>query len=136
MIIVKTKDTDVYINEQQTQVVQHLKEKRQVIVRSEPNGLNCNINDVESVEYIRETTPRDEVAIVPHNIGMPPLDDICDEYIEPDLGVGNFNLNDLSKAILEKALQRNGGDRKRAAQELGISDRTLYRRLKQYGLDK
>jgi transcriptional regulator with PAS, ATPase and Fis domain len=36
--------------------------------------------------------------------------------------------------MLEKALERNGGNRKKAAQELGISDRTLYRRLKQYGM--
>ena len=36
----------------------------------------------------------------------------------------------------KKALERNGGNRKKAALELGISDRTLYRRLKQYGLDK
>ena len=36
--------------------------------------------------------------------------------------------------MLEKALDRNNGNRKKAAQELGISDRTLYRRLKQYGL--
>jgi DNA-binding NtrC family response regulator len=28
------------------------------------------------------------------------------------------------------------GNRKKAAQELGISDRTLYRRIKQYGLDQ
>ena len=36
--------------------------------------------------------------------------------------------------MLEKALERNNGNRKKAAQELGISDRTLYRRLKQFGL--
>ena len=36
--------------------------------------------------------------------------------------------------MLEKALERNGGNRKKAAQELGMSDRTLYRRLKEYGL--
>jgi DNA-binding NtrC family response regulator len=38
--------------------------------------------------------------------------------------------------MVEKALERNSGNRKKAAQELGISDRTLYRRIKQYGLDK
>jgi len=46
-----------------------------------------------------------------------------------------LNLNDLGRQMLEKALDKNGGNRKKAAQELGISDRTLYRRIKQYGLD-
>ena len=58
----------------------------------------------------------------------------AEEYVEPELE--SLNLNDLSRQMLEKALERNGGNRKKAAQELGISDRTLYRRLKQYGLEK
>ncbi len=48
----------------------------------------------------------------------------------------NLNLTDLGRQMVEKALERNGGNRKKAAQELGISDRTLYRRIRQYGLDK
>ena len=58
----------------------------------------------------------------------------AEEYIEPTPEQENLNLSDLSRQMLEKALERNNGNRKRAAQELGISDRTLYRRLKQYGL--
>ena len=46
----------------------------------------------------------------------------------------SLNLNKLERQMLEKALERNGGNRKKAAQELGMSDRTLYRRLKEYGL--
>ena len=46
-----------------------------------------------------------------------------------------LNLSDVSRQIIEKTLQRNNGNRKRTAQELGISDRTLYRRIKQYGLE-
>ena len=64
------------------------------------------------------------------------VDAEAEEYIEPVREPENLNLNDLSKAMLEKALERNHGNRKKAATELGISDRTLYRRLKQYGLDK
>ncbi len=48
----------------------------------------------------------------------------------------NLNLTDLSRIVLEKALERNHGNRKKAAQDLGISDRTLYRRLQQFGLAK
>ena len=61
-----------------------------------------------------------------------PEDVIVEEVTEPE----SLNLNDLGRKMVEKALERNGGNRKKAAQELGISDRTLYRRIKQYGLDK
>ena len=67
----------------------------------------------------------------------PALEDaVAEEYIEPENEPENLNVNDWSRLALEKALDRNGGNRKKAAQEMGISDRTLYRRLKQYGLDK
>jgi DNA-binding NtrC family response regulator len=63
-------------------------------------------------------------------------DAVAEEYIEPEHELENLNVSDWSRQALEKALERNAGNRKKAAQELGISDRTLYRRLKQYGLDK
>jgi len=81
-------------------------------------------------------------AIVSPNIFMPqsqkPMaeDAVAEEYIEPTKEPENLNLNDLGRQMLEKALERNGGNRKKAAQELGISDRTLYRRIKQYGLEE
>ena len=51
-----------------------------------------------------------------------------------DMDTG-INIMDLGRQMVEKALERNDGNRKKAAQELGISDRTLYRRIKKYGLD-
>lgn len=56
----------------------------------------------------------------------------AEEISEPE----TLNLNDIGKQLVEKALERNHGNRKKAALELGISDRTLYRRIRQYGLDK
>ncbi len=56
----------------------------------------------------------------------------AEEISEPE----TLNLNDIGKQLVEKALERNNGNRKKAALELGISDRTLYRRIRQYGLDK
>ncbi len=67
---------------------------------------------------------------------MPAEEAEAEEYIEPTPEPENLNVRYWSRQALEKALQRNGGNRKKAAQEMGISDRTLYRRLKQYGLDK
>lgn len=47
----------------------------------------------------------------------------------------SLNLNDNQRQMVVRALKRNNGNRKKAAQELGISDRTLYRRIKEYGLE-
>ena len=60
----------------------------------------------------------------------------AEEYIEPTPEQENLNLSEVGKQMLLKALERNNGNRSKAAQELGISDRTLYRRLKQYGMEK
>lgn len=59
-------------------------------------------------------------------------DAVAEEISEPE----SLNLEDIGRQMVVKALERNGGNRKKAAQELGISDRTLYRRIKQYGLEK
>lgn len=65
--------------------------------------------------------------------GVPTImDAVAEEISEPE----SLNLGDLGRHMVEKALERNDGNRKKAAEELGISDRTLYRRIKKYGLDK
>lgn len=46
----------------------------------------------------------------------------------------NLALEDMEKDMIRKSLKRHGGRRKEAALELGISERTLYRKIKQYDL--
>lgn len=45
-----------------------------------------------------------------------------------------FSISDVEKEMIMKALERNNGKRKLAANELGISERTLYRKIKEYSL--
>ncbi len=51
------------------------------------------------------------------------------EYIEESLSI-----QEKEKDLIEKALQKYNGRRKKAARELGISERTLYRKIKEYGI--
>lgn len=44
------------------------------------------------------------------------------------------SIEDQEKALIEKALHATGGYRKEAAAKLGISERTLYRKMKEYDL--
>lgn len=47
----------------------------------------------------------------------------------------NLSLNQVTEELIKKALEKHGGKRKAAAAELGISERTLYRKLKDLNLD-
>lgn len=108
-------------------------------MRREMSTLKKQMEDIKSV-------PASTVPTIPASATMPSIptipspstmeDAVAGEYVEPIKEPENLNLDAWSRQALEKALDRNGGNRKKAAQELGISDRTLYRRLKQYGLDK
>ena len=40
----------------------------------------------------------------------------------------------MERELISQTLEHTGGDRKEAARLLGISERTLYRKIKQYGL--
>ncbi|MCC8171954.1 MAG: sigma-54 dependent transcriptional regulator [Parabacteroides sp.] len=69
----------------------------------------------------------------PHPIqSMPVHEDIqdTDEYEEEAM-----SLEDVEKEMIRKALERHGGRRKNAASDLKISERTLYRKIKEYNLE-
>ena len=108
-------------------------------MRREVSALKKQLDDVQGRQSVTaDPLPSTQIApLRPISPLQPAMmeDAVAEEYVEPEKEPENLNLSDLSKQMLEKALERNNGNRKKAAQELGISDRTLYRRLKQYGLE-
>ena len=54
----------------------------------------------------------------------------ADEYVEE-----SATLDDYEREVVKRALERNMGRRKETARALGISERTLYRKIKEYGLE-
>jgi DNA-binding NtrC family response regulator len=61
----------------------------------------------------------------------PKIEDIAHETEEESL-----SLEDKEKEMIQKALKKNNNKRKYAAQDLGISERTLYRKIKQYSIEE
>jgi transcriptional regulator with PAS, ATPase and Fis domain len=57
------------------------------------------------------------------------------DYAEEVQEAETLSLQDKELELIVKALERNKGRRKAAAAELGISERTLYRKIKQFDLD-
>jgi len=56
------------------------------------------------------------------------------KYDNGELVDESLALEDMEKDMIKKSLKRHGGRRKEAALELGISERTLYRKIKQYDI--
>ena len=105
-------------------------------MRHEMSTLKKQLEDVKGGDSATPLSTTQLSPIQHMNPVTPALEDaVAEEYIEPENEPENLNVNEWSRQALEKALERNGGNRKKAAQEMGISDRTLYRRLKLYGLD-
>ncbi|MGL5937192.1 MAG: sigma-54 interaction domain-containing protein [Phocaeicola sp.] len=60
-----------------------------------------------------------------------PRDEISYAEIEPE----TLSLDDMEREVIRKALDKHHGKRKQAAADLQISERTLYRKIKEYGLE-
>ena len=56
------------------------------------------------------------------------------EYVETIEEEETLSLQDKEVEMIKQALIRTNGKRKNAAKELGISERTLYRKIKQHNL--
>ncbi|GGH40717.1 sigma-54-dependent Fis family transcriptional regulator [Mangrovimonas yunxiaonensis] len=70
---------------------------------------------------------------VPQPVEQDPIDDKY-HFAEDVEEEETLSLQDKELELIKKSLERHNGKRKLAAQELGISERTLYRKIKQYDL--
>ncbi|HEV2132026.1 MAG TPA: helix-turn-helix domain-containing protein, partial [Longimicrobiaceae bacterium] len=67
------------------------------------------------------------------------LEEDADEDAEEEQAVvyrPGMSMQDLERQAIEVALRRVHGNRRKAAEELGIGERTLYRKIKEYGLSE
>ena len=57
MIIIKTNNGDVFVNEKTTHIVEHNREDKTVVIRNPQYKLNSTINDVEGIIYTNDAQP-------------------------------------------------------------------------------
>lgn len=72
------------------------------------------------------------ISTIDHSSGTP-AEEAPVQEVQPETPA-TFSIQDVSAELIRKALERHGGKRKAAAAELGISERTLYRKIKDLGI--
>lgn len=84
-------------------------------------------------QYYNNTHEQSDKA----EVHIRPLDDNSNEPIQEgeEVEEESLSLEKKERSMILKALEKHKGRRNKAAKELGISDRTLYRKIKEYGID-
>jgi transcriptional regulator with PAS, ATPase and Fis domain len=87
----------------------------------------------DSVFHEEETSPPVKLLSIPPEVTVVQEEDKY-HFAEDVEEEETLSLHDKELELIKKALERNKGKRKAAAKELGISERTLYRKIKQFDL--
>ena len=116
------------LNESSTELVQ--KKNKNLIdkIYQNDNDVSKNLNNSNEAISIEKTSNQNEVLNTSSNNSE---FDYADSVIEEE----PLSLLEKEIEMIKSALERAKGKRKVAAQELGISERTLYRKIKQFNLN-
>lgn len=117
---------------------------------------DLEVSDPKQVQSLSLPSPESSIsaiqAVADKNGGLPaePLPDIDDSYNRPiileeriedeydsaEVYDEELSLAENERRLIRKALKKHNGRRREAAQDLGISERTLYRKIKEYELNE
>ena len=108
-------------------------------MRSDINDLKRMVADLHSGYSSYRTTPapaeQNEVkALLPHSSVEPMVEEYADSEVVEELP-REMTKADMQREQIIKALRRNGGSRRAAAVELFMSERTLYRKIKELNIE-
>jgi DNA-binding NtrC family response regulator len=89
-------------------------------------------NEVEQLknlvrQLLETTNPQPKSLLLPTNEE--------EEFVTMEEATPTQNLKEIERTAIIEALERNNGKRGLAAKELGFSERTLYRKITEYGLN-
>ena len=100
--------------------------KEDIDLEPEQSVIMKNLYDDSQINLMKKAAPSQPH----HRKDIHQIED-TEEFVEESL-----SLEDQEKELICKALEKYNGKRKKAAEELGISERTLYRKIKEYGICK
>ena len=112
------------------------------MLRHEIEKLKLEIEDLRQGNAVRTASPQAAPQSflpyhqeVPHEL-VPEAEEFVEDEKTDETHDGQLpTKDDLERDLIRKALIRFNGHRKQAADQIGISERTLYRKIKEYGLD-
>ena len=100
----------------------------------------------QDVEFLKQLASQD--TSIKSDIGLPIINNVSgeappslhinedSEYFIKNSSIGDMTIEDLEKEAIERTLKFFNNNRRVSAKSLGMSERTLYRKIDQYGLER
>ena len=86
---------------------------------------------IDAARLVRESAPFREAVEVEGLADRVEVQEVSQRVLYQS----GMTMSQVEQAAIEAALEETGGNRRRAAERLGIGERTLYRKIKEFGLD-
>ena len=97
-----------------------------------PNPINNNNQQFQNEQFINDYRNDHHPPVIAGNQAVV-LNNKIDEHQEVE---ESLSIMDAEKDLIIKALKKHRGKRRNASSDLGISERTLYRKLKEYNINE
>jgi DNA-binding NtrC family response regulator len=95
------------------------------------NHFNNQVSHVPD-HYINDSPRTDLNRVVVHDRNNLPVDD--EPFVHGEIMEESLSIQERELDLIRRALDKHEGRRRNAAKELGISERTLYRKIREYGI--
>jgi transcriptional regulator with PAS, ATPase and Fis domain len=108
------------------------------LLRENPEGLKLSEEETSVIQSLyseHESQVSKELARTQAPVSIPRPGEDSNIQDTEEIVEESLSLVDKEIELIKKALEKYSGKRKLAADELGISERTLYRKIKEYGID-
>ncbi len=112
------------------------------------NSNDLNVSNTKELRSLKNTNnyspanfansdPTADIIVPDHGDDHPIVIERTESFYDSSVEVEeSLSLDDKTKELIIKALKKHNNKRKKAAQDLGISERTLYRKIKEYGIEE
>jgi transcriptional regulator with PAS, ATPase and Fis domain len=90
---------------------------------------------MQSFKNLYQDSPQPTAPEPPIQMYHPVAESDNDDFFDGEIFEEELSLQKKEEDLIRKALDKHKGRRKNAAKELGISERTLYRKIKEYELE-
>ena len=138
------KETDsnlIHVNENSDKVERELILKQLLFLRQDINEIKQYLHSQSSDSKVNETNsalflPNNKNKSVYFNNGNHDVANMKDAQMKAikDDAVGEITLSEIEREVIERCLKQFKGNRRKTATALDISERTLYRKIKEYEL--